>query len=491
VSTWNGTAALSGVSRRRLLPSRDGVPPAARGRSQRGRASRRTARLPPCRFDPIDFRGPRLAAVSGWPLSRAQLDPLYARALRVCGVEAGTYRLDDWASPASAPLPFDPTRVTTSLEHFGRGSAFTREGRDALERAPNVDVLVNATVGALEEAGGGPAVTHVRIVTGAGREHVVRATLFVLAAGGIENPRLLLLSRPVRSAGLGNQHDLVGRFFMDHHNVRSGFSSPRAAGADAPPSLYDLLRLVRGRRSWRSCASPGASRARSSCPNAAVRLEPGRAPDRIRAVGALRRARREGLAGGRQAVALARDVLVDAPAGGRGAAHARAAAPGALRVVELRAGRWRCDGFHVETRVEHAPDPANRVTLGEDRGRSRPRGRRSALAMERRRPREPPPRTGDPRRGVRASGCRASRASPVRPGDRAGGIHTTWGRRGCIPTSAEASSMPTAGSTATPNLFVGRQLRLPDRGYANTDAHDRSARRPSGGSSEGALGRSV
>ena len=50
----------------------------------------------------------------------------------------------------------------------------------------------------------------------------VSAKLFILATGGIENARLLLLSNKVQSAGLGNQHDLVGRFFMDHAGLESG-----------------------------------------------------------------------------------------------------------------------------------------------------------------------------------------------------------------------------------------------------------------------------
>jgi len=51
----------------------------------------------------------------------------------------------------------------------------------------------------------------------------------VLAAGGIENPRLLLLSRGTHRNGLGNDHDLVGRFFAERMSARSGYvvgSSP-------------------------------------------------------------------------------------------------------------------------------------------------------------------------------------------------------------------------------------------------------------------------
>ncbi len=38
----------------------------------------------------------------------------------------------------------------------------------------------------------------------------------MLAVGAIENARLLLASDKVAAAGVGNQNDLVGRFFADH-----------------------------------------------------------------------------------------------------------------------------------------------------------------------------------------------------------------------------------------------------------------------------------
>ena len=44
----------------------------------------------------------------------------------------------------------------------------------------------------------------------------VRARHYVLACGGIENARLLLASTGARPHRLGNDHDLVGRYFMDH-----------------------------------------------------------------------------------------------------------------------------------------------------------------------------------------------------------------------------------------------------------------------------------
>ena len=65
------------------------------------------------------------------------------------------------------------------------------------------------------------AVDHVEIRSLTGSSGLVVAKIFVLACGGVENPRLLLLSNGVEAQGLGNRHSLVGRFFMDHHELEA------------------------------------------------------------------------------------------------------------------------------------------------------------------------------------------------------------------------------------------------------------------------------
>ena len=53
-----------------------------------------------------------------------------------------------------------------------------------------------------------------------GTSRRARARLFVVACGGIETPRLLLLSRcEAAPEGIGNAHDRVGRGFNEHPGV--------------------------------------------------------------------------------------------------------------------------------------------------------------------------------------------------------------------------------------------------------------------------------
>jgi choline dehydrogenase-like flavoprotein len=154
---------------------------------------------------------------SGWPLRYAELAPWYERAREFCRIDSahgfgpGGF---DGPSPRR-PLDLDPEALVNFI--FARSPiTFGEAYRDELQHAPNITVLLHANVMELESNTEANTVTGARIGALDGRRGRVRARHFVLAAGGIENARILLLSDSVAPAGLGNDHDLVGRYFMDH-----------------------------------------------------------------------------------------------------------------------------------------------------------------------------------------------------------------------------------------------------------------------------------
>ena len=88
---------------------------------------------------------------------------------------------------------------------------FQKAYRRGLGVSRNVRIMLHANVTRLVP---NEAHTHIAAANGmtlTNRRFEIRARQFVLTCGGLENARLLLCSN-----GLGNEHDVVGRYFMEH-----------------------------------------------------------------------------------------------------------------------------------------------------------------------------------------------------------------------------------------------------------------------------------
>jgi choline dehydrogenase-like flavoprotein len=167
-------------------------------------------------LDPIDFEARAWVPGSGWPIDRAALDPYYERAHEVCDLGPTSYRPEDWTDPKRPLLDLAGGRLVTAIYRYGLARAFTDVRLNEAFQTPNVVVCLHGTVVELATGRDGGTVTHAHVRCLHGPRFQARARLFVLAAGGIENARLLLLSTGACARGLGNEHDLVGRYFMDH-----------------------------------------------------------------------------------------------------------------------------------------------------------------------------------------------------------------------------------------------------------------------------------
>ena len=195
-----------------------------------------------CRYvplDPLDLTERPDIGTPGWPLTRAALDPWYQAAHRACQLGPFDYDAANWADADCQPLPLEGTGVVSSMFQFGPARAFTHDAWQRLQAAPNVELRTHTTVSWLELDAGGGHVVGVRLVDAGGVEVVLRCAAVVLAAGTIENVRLVLDTGRHYPTTPGNAYGLVGRYFMEHPLVRGGLLvTPPAAGVIRRLGLY-------------------------------------------------------------------------------------------------------------------------------------------------------------------------------------------------------------------------------------------------------------
>jgi len=198
-------------------------------------------------LDDIDFERREWVDHSGWPIGACDLAPFVQEARGLLGVAQAD--VDSVRQPLLDQLSggelsvrwwrFDPV--------FDR---FTIHRAGDLDRHPRCTLMLNATVREVWLSTGGKSVERLDVRTPDGRKVDVRARRYILAAGGIENPRILLASNSVAPNGVGNDHDLVGRFFMEHPHGRGGkivgkadwrwlsaFAKRTVGGIDVAPTL--------------------------------------------------------------------------------------------------------------------------------------------------------------------------------------------------------------------------------------------------------------
>ena len=204
-------------------------------------------------FDPIDFERRSYVPNSGWPISYADLAPHYALANEWAEAGRFVYDADELFGPGELPMfrGFSSELVcTNSLERFSCPTNFATRYLKRLRVAPRLSLVLGANCTTIRLAQPGHQVEHLEVATLSGNRFEVAAGAHVLAAGGLETARLLLASRDVAPNGIGNEHDVVGRYYQCHiagsvglltvngdtHRVRHGYEI-------SPDGIYCRRRL--------------------------------------------------------------------------------------------------------------------------------------------------------------------------------------------------------------------------------------------------------
>ncbi len=188
-------------------------------------------------LDHIDFKKREWIPHSGWPISRDDLEPFYREAAEMLGVKDYDYFEE---GTLSVELKKMLTDITFDREHL-RNKLFMQPMSvmnfksvvmDCVSNSPTRHCYYNLVALELISDSSGQKIKKLLVGSETGKTFFIEAEHFIISAGALETPRLLLNSRSHNSSGLGNGGDNVGRFLLDHPmgNVcQIGFINPQKA----------------------------------------------------------------------------------------------------------------------------------------------------------------------------------------------------------------------------------------------------------------------
>lgn len=165
----------------------------------------------------IDFEKRPWVSHSGWPIP-------YLEVAKYWSVATMRYRLP--------PLELDDTLYWLPQINTTAGNNLIDQGtrvdvihckplnfadnQRQFRRSKNIEIYLHANVTHLQLSSYYNKIEEVKAQSIRGKSMVCKAKYIILAAAGIENAGLLLNSRDKMNRGIGNQNNLVGRFYMNH-----------------------------------------------------------------------------------------------------------------------------------------------------------------------------------------------------------------------------------------------------------------------------------
>lgn len=207
-------------------------------------------------LDDIDFAQRAWVPHSGWPITRDEVMPYWRRAHGI--FDLGPFEWDDAYRLCGIPdQGFSAEKLATDLWRFDESTErfVGSRVRDLID-APNLTILLHANATHIQASANGAEIEHVEVRTLTGQSARIKARHYVLACGAIENVRLMLASDDVMPGGIGNDHDQLGRFFMEHPTGRIGkvetarpfelWAAYQKRFMKSGPPLAPVLRLADG-----------------------------------------------------------------------------------------------------------------------------------------------------------------------------------------------------------------------------------------------------
>jgi choline dehydrogenase-like flavoprotein len=196
-------------------------------------------------FDQVDFEQRDYLGLPGWPITREDVFHSFDSACSILDISKDAFH-------NSQKLDWKGENFRLSESTLSPPTRFGTKYYPELKNSSNIDVYINANLTNINLGSSLDAVTSFEIRNYGNHKFLFSADNYVVALGSIENARLLLNCDKQIPSGVGNQHDMVGRCFMEHFNIEFGRfvadDSPvwQTGGIELNPSANMIRKLQIG-----------------------------------------------------------------------------------------------------------------------------------------------------------------------------------------------------------------------------------------------------
>ncbi len=165
-------------------------------------------------FDDIDFADRSHVPLGGWPVSHDEIRPWYDSGMRYLNAGA-----PEFSAPVSSVAGLTECRIDR-LERWSERRNLRDLHDAALTGDPGLKILLGAVAIEIEIDPVSGRAAGVTIAQPSGRRTTLRARAIVLACGGLETARLMLVSRMDQPRLFGGPEGMLGRAYMGHFEGR-------------------------------------------------------------------------------------------------------------------------------------------------------------------------------------------------------------------------------------------------------------------------------
>jgi GMC oxidoreductase len=173
-------------------------------------------------FDWVDFQARPQVPDGAWPIGWEELTAYLQRACDWCICGEASFNAHEIPELRDrelvAGLPDGEVR-SSDLERWALPTRFGRVYRRRLRRHRKLTLATDLTCVRIACRADGE-VDHLELRALDGRRAVARGRHYVLATGGLEATRLLMVSDDIHPAGIGNHSGHLGRWYMAHVEAR-------------------------------------------------------------------------------------------------------------------------------------------------------------------------------------------------------------------------------------------------------------------------------